>query len=160
MTANAQVGTNGRRTAATEGNAHALSDRPVRTNFTLSLCELSELANMRAVIRDHLRAAEVPPERVADALLVASELATNARGAARAGSPIEVAGWVREGRIGLAVRNNHQDDHPRTGLFTPVRMPSPDAERGRGLATVAALACRLSADIDADHTTVHAELTV
>lgn len=160
MTANAQVGTNGRRAAAEKVPAHAISDRPVRTTFTLSLRELTELTTMRATIRDHLRAAEVPAERVADALLVASELATNAAGAARPGTAVEVAGWVSGDRIVLAVSNVHRDDHPRTGLFTPVRMPSPDAERGRGLATVAALAWRLSADIEPHHTTMHAELTI
>ena len=115
---------------------------------------------MRAIIRGHLRAAEVPAERVADAVLVASELATNAKGAAEPGTPVKVAGRVAEGRIVLDVSNRHRENHERRGLFTPVRMPGADVERGRGLATVAALAWRVSADIESHRTTLHAELTI
>jgi anti-sigma regulatory factor (Ser/Thr protein kinase) len=130
------------------------------TTFTLSLRELTDLAPMRAAIRGHLRAAEVPPERVADAVLVASELATNAKGAARPGTHVSVAGQVGGGRIVLDVSNLHRNDHERKPLFAAVQMPNADVERGRGLATVAALAWRVSADIGSHHTTLHAEITI
>jgi hypothetical protein len=45
-------------------------------------------------------------------------------------------------------------------LSAPVKMPGAEAERGRGLATVAALARRVSADVEADRTTMHAELAI
>jgi anti-sigma regulatory factor (Ser/Thr protein kinase) len=128
--------------------------------FTLSLRELSDLAPMRAAIRGHLRAAEVPPERVADAVLVASELATNAKGAAEPGTHVSVAGHVGGGRIVLAVSNLHRNDNERKHLFAQVHMPSADAERGRGLATVAALAWRVSADLESHRTTLHAEIAI
>jgi anti-sigma regulatory factor (Ser/Thr protein kinase) len=136
------------------------SDLRMTTSFTLSLRELTDLSTMRAIIRGHLRAAEVPPERVADAVLVASELATNAKGAAEPGTAIQVAGRVGGGRIVLDVSNHPRHNHERTDLLTPVRMPGADAERGRGLATVAALSWRVSADIESHHTTMHAELTI
>ncbi len=136
------------------------SDTRMTSTFTVSLRELTDLATMRAAIRGHLQAADVPPERVADAVLVASELATNAKGAAQPGTHVSVAGQVSEGRITLAVSNLHRGDHERKTLFAPVQMPSADAERGRGLATVAALAWRVSADIESHRTTLHAELTI
>jgi anti-sigma regulatory factor (Ser/Thr protein kinase) len=115
---------------------------------------------MRAIIRGHLHAAEVPPERVADAVLVASELATNANRAAEPGTSVRVAGRVDGRRIVLDVSNHPRENHERRHLFAAVRMPAADAERGRGLATVAALAWRVSADIESHHTTLHAELTI
>jgi len=66
---------------------------------------------------------------------------------------------VSEGRIVLDVSNRPRNTE-RRGLFTPVRMPGADVERGRGLATVVALAWRVSADIESHHTTLHAELTI
>jgi anti-sigma regulatory factor (Ser/Thr protein kinase) len=136
------------------------SDPRMTTTFTLSLRELTDLATMRAAIRGHLRAAAVPPERVDDAVLVASELATNAKGAAEPGTPVLVDGQVGGGRIVLAVSNLHRANHERKRLFAPVEMPSTDVERGRGLATVAALAQRVSADIESHRTTLHAVLTI
>lgn len=141
-------------------NAPTASDLRMTTTFTLSLRELTDLAPMRAAIRGHLRAAEVPPERVADAVLVASELATNAKGAARPGTHVRVAGQVGGGRIMLDVSNLHRHDHAPHHLFAPVQMPSVDVERGRGLATVAALAWRVTADIESHRTTLHAEITI
>ena len=145
---------------ASDVNPQTASDRRMTTSFTLSLRELTDLSTMRAVIRDHLRAAEVPPERVADAVLVASELATNATRAAEPGTPVRVTGRIGGGRIVLDVSNHPRDINERKGLLTPVRMPGAEADRGRGLATVAALSWRVSADIESHHTTLHAELTI
>jgi len=115
---------------------------------------------MRAAVRDGLRAGNVPAPRIADAELVATELATNAVLASRPGAAVEVVAEVRTDRIVLEVRNRTGDQVDRTNLFAPVRMPSADADRGRGLPTVVALASRLSADIEADQTILHAELTI
>jgi len=115
---------------------------------------------MRSALRCHLRAVAVPPPRIADAELIATELATNAAVVAPPDTPVEVVGRVCRGRLAIAVTNRHRDSSERRGLGVPVEMPSADAERGRGLATVAALAQRLSADVEPDHTTVHAELAI
>jgi anti-sigma regulatory factor (Ser/Thr protein kinase) len=112
---------------------------------------------MRDTIRQYLREAHVPPARVADAVLVASELATNARDAAQPGTPVRVAGRVNEDRIVLQVMN-HRQGH--TSPFLETSMPAPDEVRGRGLATVASLTSRLSADVENRQTIVQAELDI
>jgi len=145
---------------ATERVAHgALDVRPV-TTFTISLRDVADLSEMRAALRRHLRAVEVPPPRIADAELVATELATNATRAARAGTPVQVVCRVDHGRLSIEVTNRHRDGCERAMLSAPVKMPGAGADRGRGLATVAALAWRVSADVEPDHTTVQAELTI
>jgi hypothetical protein len=60
----------------------------------------------------------------------------------------------------LDVSNLHRHDHAPHHFLAPVHMPSADAERGRGLATVAALAWRVTADIESHRTTLHAEITI
>jgi anti-sigma regulatory factor (Ser/Thr protein kinase) len=145
---------------ATERVAHEAPDVRSVTTFTISLRDVSDLSAMRSALRQHLRAVEVAPPRIADAELVATELATNAAKAAREGTAVEVVGRVDEGRLMIAVTNRHRLGTERAPLSAPVTMPGADAERGRGLATVAALAWRVSADVEPDHTTVQAELTI
>lgn len=112
-----------------------------------------ELSEARAAIRSWVVAEDGLNEALLDdVLLVATELLSNAKTAARPGSTITLGCSAEGGRVEVAVTNAGP-------LFShrPV-MPAPGSQRGRGLAIVAAIADLSVDDNQADGITVRAVL--
>ncbi|MGH3331828.1 MAG: SpoIIE family protein phosphatase [Nocardioidaceae bacterium] len=95
----------------------------------------------RRVVAEHLRAHRLPVDVVEDAVLVTSELVTNAmlHGAA----PVDLRVHADHSRVLLEVQDR--------GSFQPRRVrPTPDDEHGRGLQIVAALSQRWGTRVTPD----------
>jgi anti-sigma regulatory factor (Ser/Thr protein kinase) len=99
--------------------------------------ELHSVRAARRFVREQCRLAELPRDRCEDALLLTSELVTNAVLHGRSEVCIEVTpfrGWLR---IAVGDENSRR----------PAPVPQdPDALDGRGLALVSALAARWGVD--------------
>ncbi|MFF2902702.1 ATP-binding protein [Streptomyces sp. NPDC057966] len=110
------------------------------------------VAGARRAARGLLHAWSVDTDRTDDALLIVSELVTNAFRHGR--SPITLALRHCGGLLTVAVR-----DAGGYQLWTQTdRRSAPPDETGRGLDIVAALATRCGARTTATHTTVWARL--
>lgn len=127
---------------------------PPRTPDITNVVESSSTA--RRTIRE-LLAGVVSDARLADVLLVTSELVTN--GLTDGEQPVEIAVWLRPGRdvhVAVTDRGTGIDDP-----FFDLRPPPPDRVGGAGLWIVGQLAARVDSRMKTDGThRVVARLTV
>lgn len=109
----------------------------------------------RRHLLDALLAADVDGELAADAVIVASELISNAIRHARPqrGGVVTLSWWTKPRQVEVRVADGGADDTPT------VRAAADDAVDGRGLAIVAALADRWGTESDGDGRIVWAHLT-
>ncbi|PRY00838.1 ATP-binding protein [Allonocardiopsis opalescens] len=119
----------------------------------------ASVADARRWVRRVLDDNRVPDDVVDTALLLVSELATNALSHTCSSRP---GGWfglrVACDRVRRHVRVECDDAGNRTGTHPRYAMSGPDAAGGRGLALVAALATAYGDRADATGRTVYFEL--
>ncbi len=101
---------------------------------------------VRAFVRDACTAWKVPPDAP---ILMVDELATNAI------THAHTAFWVSTFRRSEGLRVEVGDGNPRVPVLGEA---APDAESGRGLQIVAALALRWGTDLDGEGKTVWFEV--
>ena len=102
----------------------------------------------RAWLTARMRIAGVPEEAAENAVLLLSELATNSLAHSPSGAPggtFTVRAFFSPGRLRIEVRDNGPADFP-----LPTAPPNPEAEHGRGLLLVDALAHHWGR-FDSDH---------
>lgn len=138
--------------------APALATTVPRREYWIGLPALRTSAkSARDTVRDRLRAWKVPGDTCCDAVLLVSELTTNAvlhTGSGHVLCGLTLTGDERRLRIEL-----HDDG--RTPLRPPQHLAGPDAESGRGLLLVQQLADRWGSarSTRAEGKVVWAELT-
>lgn len=116
---------------------------------------LPEGPEAAAAARRHVSAVGAGRPDLDDALLVVSELCSNAL---RHGDPPrELRVWAEGGTLRVEIENRSRGGGSEA-LSAPRAMPDPDATRGRGLAIVQRLAADWGWKDDAGRTTVWAEL--
>ncbi len=103
--------------------------------------DASSVGETRRFVRDVLAETDAPPDAVDSAVLLVSELATNA--ALHARTDLQVTVRFEDGRLWAEVKDWN------SRMPQPCRAP-PDATSGRGLALVEALASRWGAERDGD----------
>lgn len=110
---------------------------------------------VRHEVGERLETEGVPHPRVEDALLVLSELGTNAMHAAGYGEDIAVRVAVDErGDVDIEV----EDPGAGFRLSEGLRLPARDEEHGRGLSIVCLLADETTVRRHRRHTVVHARI--
>jgi serine/threonine-protein kinase RsbW len=103
---------------------------------TVSYAAATDLASVRAFVRDRAAGYALPPYRVEMLILAVSELATNTLQHTAAGGEVRV--WAEAGQIVVDIIDR--------GAVRVVagEMPPPDALRGRGLVIVAQVCDEIS----------------
>lgn len=124
-----------------------MEPKPLRHHLRRGVPDPRRLASVRADVRRFLGNHGVSPLAVDSVVLVLTELATNGREALgpSGGSVTVDVDCSRHDVVSLLV-TNRPPGWPSGLALTPIAMPGSDAERGRGLPLVAALAMRLSVD--------------
>ena len=121
------------------GTKSALAD-PLRARCP---AEAPSIRTARRTLSAYLEG-RVSSDLVQRALLVASELLTNALEASGGTGDIELTAVERDGMLTLTVENACVAGPEIVRAFSTVTMPAAVAERGRGLPLVASVATRLS----------------
>lgn len=106
--------------------------------------EPGEVRRARREVARFLESNGVAPELSERALLVASELVTNALEASSPAEEIELVVTAGRSVVTIDVENVCEVDPATIASIASVAMPAPFSERGRGLPLVAASATRLS----------------
>lgn len=135
-----------------------MEPKPLRSHLRRGVPDPGRLASVRADVRRFLGNHGVPPLAVDSVVLVLTELATNGREALgpRGGTVTVDVDCSRHDIVSLLV-TNRPPGWPGGAPVAPIAMPGSDAERGRGLPLVAALATRLSVDTTDRCTRVRAD---
>lgn len=143
---------------ATAESRRSTEPKPLRHRLRRGVPDPGRLAAVRADVRRFLADHGVPPLAVDSVVLVLTELATNGREAlgARGGTVTVDVDCSRRDVVSVLV-TNRPPGWPAGATLAPIVMPDSDAERGRGLPLVAALATRVSVDTTDRCTRVRAD---
>jgi anti-sigma regulatory factor (Ser/Thr protein kinase) len=120
--------------------------------FRYTARELADVSGARVFAGAYAQCFGLPPERIADLQLIASELATSSL-THRAGA-CRLALWQHDGHLVCEARDTGHLDDPLAGR----RPYSSDTARGRGLYVVNAVADLVRTHTTAEETTIHAYL--
>ena len=121
--------------------------------FSDRVTSIAKLHDLRSRASRWLSEVGADEEAIGTVVLVLSEACTNAFTHGRADAvDIEIA--IEHAPVGDAAvitLSTRHDDHHLTALAWPTSMPTPDAERGRGLALVDRLVDGMTLRIDPPH---------
>ncbi|MCV7236416.1 sensor histidine kinase [Mycobacterium branderi] len=126
-----------------------LSTDPTASTFTVTA--LTELSAARLFVAEYGRSLGLPPARVADLKVIATELATNSL--QRTGAACKLALWQHNDHVVCQASDSGRLDDPLAGHRQPFEDPS-----GRGLFLVNAIADLVRTHTTTSSTTIQAHL--